>query len=350
MVASSFHSDPIPRCRQIIAQYFLNDPAATIVPIIGNEGYSGAQIYRIEVGEQRFSLRRWPLIAPEPERLAGLHRLLELTSKMGVTQIAVPLKSSSGSTLVKVDGHFWQFEPWMPGVADFHQQPSRIRLQETLRVLARWHAAASTFAPRSGEHVWFASTSSGTSPGLQERSAAVRHYQQDGDSLFRPKLDNYPDLEVRTLLTEIWRHFRELSAEIASTLASVSGSTVPLQPCLRDVWHDHLLFTGDALTGLIDPGACRTDNVTTDLARLLGSLVEDDRVEWDFAINCYQALHPLSLLELRTLRAFDASGVLLSGMTWLDWLLIQQRIFADRQRVLGRLQTILRRLEHLAGR
>ncbi|MDB5334415.1 MAG: hypothetical protein JWN70_34, partial [Planctomycetaceae bacterium] len=132
--------------------------------------------------------------------------------------------------------------------------------------------------------------------------------------------------------------------------AALGSATVALQPCLRDVWHDHLLFTGEELTGLIDPGACRSENVTTDLARLLGSLVEDDRGEWDFALDCYQQMRPLSLVELRMLRAFDASGVVLSGVTWLDWLLIQQRVFINRARVLERLQTIVRRLENLAGR
>ncbi|MDB5337915.1 MAG: hypothetical protein JWN70_3534, partial [Planctomycetaceae bacterium] len=133
MLASSFHSDPVTRCRQIISQFFLDDPAATIVPIMGNEGFSGAQIYRIELGTRRYALRCWPLDAPELERLSGLHRLLELTSKLGVTQIAVPLKSRSGSTLLKVDEHLWHLEPWMPGVADFHRQPTRPRLQEAMR-------------------------------------------------------------------------------------------------------------------------------------------------------------------------------------------------------------------------
>lgn len=350
MVASSFHSDSISRCRQIISQFFLDDPAATIVPIIGNEGFSGAQIYRIELGIQRYSLRRWPLNGPEPERLAGLHRLLDLTWRLGVQQIAVPLKSRSGSTLLNVDGHLWQLEPWMRGAADFHANPSRVRLQTTMQVLSQWHAAARTYAPHPTDRVWFASTSATPSPGIQERWQIIRQYQKNGDALFGLKLNHVPDEEIKTQLMGIWMHFQDLSSTVMQALERLLATHVPLQPCLRDIWHDHLLFTDDELTGLIDPGACRSENVTTDLARLLGSLVEDDRSEWDFALNCYQQLRPLSLIEFQLLHAFDISGVLLSGMTWLDWLLIQHRPFANRGRVLARLQCIVRRLENLEGR
>ena len=349
MLASSFHSDPASRCRQIISLFFLDDPAATIVPWMGNEGFSGAQIYRIELGFQRFALRRWPAVAPEFDRLSGLHRLLEWTANLGVSQIAVPLKSRSGSTLLQIDGHLWQLEPWMPGAADFHAQPSRSRLRESMRVLARWHTAAQTFLPRSSEHTWFASVASGSSPGLQERCQAIRHYQQDNQAI-GSVLTHYPDPAIQRELAAVWKHFQVLAPDIAKQLATAALSSVSLQPCLRDVWHDHLLFTGDTLTGLIDPSACRSENVTTDLARLLGSLVADDRAEWDFALNCYQELRPLSLTELRLLSAFDVSGVLLSGMTWLDWLLVQNKAVTNRARVLERLQTIVRRLERLHKR
>ncbi len=347
MLASSFHSDSVTRCRQIIAQFFLNDPSATIVPIMGNEGFSGAQIYRVEMGGKGYSLRRWPADGPPLERLLGLHRLLEVTWKLGVTQIAVPLRSRSGSSLLHVDGHLWQVEPWMPGTADFHAQATRPRLRESMRTLAQWHAAARTFHPTPAETPWFTTMAAASSPGIQERWQTIRRYQQTGEPIIRPKLEAYPDPEVKTLLTTIWKYFQALSPKVAQNLAQVGPLPVPLQPCLRDVWHDHLLFTGDELTGLIDPGACRLENVTTDLARLLGSLVEDNRTEWDFAVCCYQELRPLSLVEFRLLQAFDSSGVLLSGVTWLDWLLVQHRPFLNRTRVADRLKTIIRRLENL---
>ncbi|HYH65864.1 MAG TPA: phosphotransferase, partial [Urbifossiella sp.] len=45
---------------------------------------------------------------------------------------------------------------------------------------------------------------------------------------------------------------------------------VPLQPCLVDVWPEHVRFDGDRVVGLIDFGAVQTDHVAADLARLFG--------------------------------------------------------------------------------
>ena len=125
---------------------------------------------------------------------------------------------------------------------------------------------------------------------------------------------------------------------------------MPLQPCLRDIWHDHVLFTGDIVTGLIDPHAARSDSVATDLARLLGTLVGDDRRGWDSGLAAYQEVRPLSAAELAMIELFDQSGVLLSGMTWLDWHLLQGRVFKNREGVLARLRSIAVRLKNLASR
>ena len=45
---------------------------------------------------------------------------------------------------------------------------------------------------------------------------------------------------------------------------------VPFNLCIGDVWHDHILFEGDAVTGMIDFAAAKVDHVAADLARLLG--------------------------------------------------------------------------------
>ena len=43
-----------------------------------------------------------------------------------------------------------------------------------------------------------------------------------------------------------------------------------------------------------------------------------------------------------------ATPVALSGLTWIDWHIADQRPFSDPERVLSRVQRILTRLEHLA--
>jgi Ser/Thr protein kinase RdoA (MazF antagonist) len=118
--------------------------------------------------------------------------------------------------------------------------------------------------------------------------------------------------------------------------------TVPLQPCLRDVWHDHVLFQEDEVTGLIDPSAARTDTVAADISRLAGSLIADDRLAWGKAIDAYQSVRPLSREEAALVGILDRSGVLLSGMTWLERRYFECISFTER--ALERFQRIAARL------
>ena len=62
-----------------------------------------------------------------------------------------------------------------------------------------------------------------------------------------------------------------------------------MQPCLCDPWHDHVLFTGDQVSGVIDYGSVKEDHIAVDLARLLGSLVEDDENAWSIGLKAYQS-------------------------------------------------------------
>ena len=191
---------------------------------------------------------------------------------------------------------------------------------------------------------------SGRSPGLTERAQEIVRLSGPGCDIIRCSLATSAWKEFADIGKSIIDNFERLAPRIAGQLKVGQDTVVPLQPCLRDVWHDHVLFTGDEVTGLIDPHAARSDNVATDLARLLGSLVGDDCAGWDAGLAAYQTIRPLALAELALVEMFDQSAVLLSGMTWLDWVCLQGRTFADREIVLGRLRKILGRLEVLAGK
>ena len=51
--------------------------------------------------------------------------------------------------------------------------------------------------------------------------------------------------------------------------------------------------------------------------------------------------------ELRLIRAFDRSTVVLSGMNWLNWIFVQKRHFENHDGVVGRLAATVDRLVHL---
>jgi Ser/Thr protein kinase RdoA (MazF antagonist) len=117
-----------------------------------------------------------------------------------------------------------------------------------------------------------------------------------------------------------------------------------LQPCLRDVWHDHLLFEGERLAGLIDYAAAGVDTVATDLARLLGSLVEDDEGGWQAGLKAYREVAPLGREEERLARLLDRTGVAVGVFHWVRRLSGRAPV-EDMAAALGRLEALVRRLE-----
>ncbi len=306
-------------------------------------GFSGARIVRIASPAGVFCLRRWPDRSLPCERMLGLHRLLKTVSESGVTQVAVPVAAHDGGTLLDVSERFWQLEPWMPGQADFDTNPNRVRVASAINCLAQWHTVAAQFQPQASEQKWFSSRI-GTSPAVSERLARIDDWQSGKLNRLRSVLQRDHSSRFAELGQEIVSLFVAASPRIATELRSLSQTAFDLQPCLRDVWHDHLLFTEDEVTGLIDPAACRTENIATDLARLLGSLVDDDRDEWSFAIECYSRHRSLSPAEHQLVGVLDRSSVLLSGMTWLDRIFLQRLRLTQVAAVEARMEKILERL------
>ena len=136
-----------------------------------------------------------------------------------------------------------------------------------------------------------------------------------------------------------------------------------MQPCLRDIWHDHILFTGDEVTGLVDFGAIDIDTPATDLARLIGffspprrgvGLREerglDEAETWHEALAAYQTIRPLTADEIQAAHALDTSGTILAGCNWLRWIYVDGRVFENQNQVIVRFRRILQRTDNTTSR
>jgi Ser/Thr protein kinase RdoA (MazF antagonist) len=336
--------------RQIFARYpAVCRPDLTSRPESA-AGFSGASVWKVESPGGTCALRATSASSIDRERLAGLHGLIAHVRGLGVTQVAVPIASLDGATFFESQGQIWQLEPWMPGSADFAVNPSEPRLRAALKCLAHWHRAAASFVARNIETRWFLTSASARSPGLAERIGQIARWTAPECAMLRSRLAVLEWKEIEEPAREILDAFVRVAPRVAISLKIGIDAEVPLQPCLRDIWHDHVLFTGDIVTGLVDPHAARSDSVATDLARLLGTLVGDELGRWDSGLAVYQEVRPLSTAELAMIELFDQSGVLLSGMTWLDWILLQGRDFRNREGVLVRLRSIIGRLRILVSR
>jgi homoserine kinase type II len=336
--------------RDVLSQFELANGWRDWMRPQGLRGFSGAEIWRIETAGGPLCLRRWPADSLPVERLRGLHRLLAHVFAQGVVQVPVPLASRSGTTVVLAGGREWQLEPWMPGSADFEAHPTDERLAAVMACLACWHRAAATFIPRPPEVTWFASAAAAASPGLLERWEQIRHWTPARLQQLEQVLLQQKATEFVSLARQILQLFAAQGPRVRQLIEPATAWQVPVQPCLRDVWHDHVLFTEDRVTGLIDFGSCRGESRAADLARLLGSLIGDDVARRRTAIQHYERMNPLEPREHRLIELFDQTEVLLSGMTWLDWIVVQGRRFSNPSDVLPRLQRIVGRLKLLAQR
>ena len=312
-------------------------------------GFSGARIWKLTAPAGAFALRQWPAAGLERDRLIGLHQLLRHICDHGTTHVSCPVPALNGSTLVSEGGHLWQLEPWLPGEANYHAAPSNAKLTAALRGLAEWHRGAATFRPGDAHRRWFARYAAAASPGIAERLQLILDWNAPRIDKTTESVRRVPWPEFREAALPLLAAFQKCAPAIADELRLASGIRYQLQPCLRDVWHDHLLFVGDEVTGIIDPSACSSETVATDIARLVGSLVGDDRGGWEIAVVAYQTIRPLTVDELAAIELFDRSGVLLSGMTWVRRIGRDGAIVAEPERVIERMREILQRLQKLAA-
>src|SRR5262249_7371727 len=112
---------------------------------------------------------------------------------------------------------------------------------------------------------------------------------------------------------QVWQLVLRRIDEVPRVLAPWSQRKVPLQPCVCDLWHDHVLFTADAVSGLIDFGSVKEDDVAVDLARLLGSLIGDDAALWEVGFQAYERIYPFGTQDRALARDLDPIGTILSA-------------------------------------
>jgi len=343
-----FEHDEISRrdasCHRCLRKYGSRVAPLQVTPLGNSGGFSGALIWRVATEHGDFALRRWPNPALPGARIRGLHRLLEYLDGEGLRCLAVPRRAQDGTTVVSEDGHYWQLEPWLPGTADFSLNPRPERLRAAMQTLAEWHLAAERYRPDAASSEWFACQLNQESPAVRERLQILDRIEKRV-SVIEAAISQSAASPVRDLSLQMLQFIRRGRGKVAEQLQAVRAAIVRLHPCLRDVWHDHLLFTADTVTGVIDPSACRSENVACDLSRLIGSLVLDDRARWGFALAEYQRYRALTISELQLVQALDCSGVLLSGWTWLEWIYAEHRHFADSSTVLQRLSLLRQRIE-----
>src|SRR5579884_2430970 len=250
--------DPDSSAREVLRCYGVSCPQPTIEPLGNHGGFSGARLWRITSLAGHFCLRGWPPDDPSPDRLQEIHESMIVARRFGLTFVPAILATDSGSTFAQCADRLWELTSWMPGRADFHAQPTPARLEAACTALARVH------------QVWCRSARSvGTCTGVLRRAERAHEWLRLIRQGWLPSFTPADPFSPWT--RRAWSLLRQHVSRIPEQLAMWVGEELPLQRCLCDIWHDHVLFEQDAVTGLIDFGALKTDHAAVDLARLLGS-------------------------------------------------------------------------------
>jgi len=303
-------------------------------------GFSGAQLWSVQLANAGpLVIRRFPGDVTG-ERLEEIYSVLSHVAQSGCPFVPVPLRTNQDAAFAARDGAAWQIEPQLPGVADYWQRPSKARLISAMQALATWHVAAFSCGPPPKP---------APAPGIVMRLQRLGNFAHGNARRMAQSLDlsSIPQRlrgEFARLFSIVIETFEAREAELSQQLQIASQRVVPHQYCIRDVWHDHVLFTGDQVSGIVDYDALRIDSVAADISRLLGSLIGGQATDWRQPMDAYCRVRRLSSDELQLVASYDRSSVLLSGLQWLDWICVERRQF-DWPRVLERLRRITRRYQ-----
>lgn len=336
-----------PDFRPVLAAYADECHPERVEFLGGAGGFSGAMFWRLHSPHGLLCLRRWPREHPPIERLEFIQAVLWHVDQEGFKLSPLPLETRTHAGYVRHDDHLWELTPWMPGVANYNTAPSPAKLRAALVALAEFHRAAAAFPlPVSGRVV---------SQGIGRRLEQMQSLMAGGYETIKLAVNQSAANEVAgdkiaSLARRLVELFPRAAPDVLTMLRQASRIKASVQPCVCDIWHDHVLFEGEQVSGLIDFGAMRAETIAADVSRLLGSLVGDDPAGWKLGLAAYESVRPLSEAEAVLVAALDQSGVLLGSMNWLRWIYVEGRAFEDRSAVLERMSHLVTRLGELVGR
>lgn len=304
---------------------------------LGNAGgNSGVSLWQYASGQGPLVARAWPADGTDPAHLSQIHEWIFMAEPLGF--VPIPVRDRLGRTFREQGGRLWDVSPWMPGSALSEFPPDRPQLLAGFAALASFHRAL-----ESHSRV-------GPSPGLGHRLTEIKALMGGGLDRFQSAVEAEASDPVSSPALRWLDVARRVAPRYYNQIKPVAGAGCRLQPCLRDVRSDHLLFEGQRLTGLIDFGAMRVDTVSGDLARLLTEWLKGELWARAEALDAYSTLRPLEGPEGMLIEAFEASAALLSAGHWIRWHFLDKRVFEDPHAVSRGIERGLERLlAHISG-
>jgi Ser/Thr protein kinase RdoA (MazF antagonist) len=267
------------------------------------------------------------------DRLNVVHRWMRFARERCLSFVPQIFPTRSGRTCVSQAGWLWELLQWLPGTADKQDPAAPARVATACTTLAQFHEILAQ-QPLSCQPC----------PGVQRRLHCLREWLALRKAGWRPDVTTQPLLPA-TVSRQAMELLREHGRHIPQQLAPWTDTVVTVQPCLCDIWRDHVLFEGEDVVGLVDYGSMKVDHVSVDLARLLGSFAGSAGEAWRAGLEAYRRLRPLSEREAELIAVLDWSGTLLALANWLRWLFHEYRSYEDMELVARRLAVLVSRVD-----
>ena len=297
--------------KDALRRWFPHQPPAEIASIASPASFSGALLWRVVTEGSEYCLRAWPSDGPNRRQLARIHALQRHLGTVGPRITPVPVPGRAGTTIEVIDGRHWELASWRPGNAESSIEPPRARIESACESLAELHIAAAQCDT--------AECRRDVSPAMQRRTTRTEQLQAGELKRLRRAAESIGHHGIQSSLIEGLELAATLIPMMLQSLLPMTSRKLPLQWRLTDVRREHVLFTDDRVTGIVDFGAAEIDSPAGDLARLLGELSGNRRAEWAAGLEAYQRVRPLSSKEQTAVRVFDVTGVCLSLCNWAAW-------------------------------
>lgn len=347
----------------VCAAWFADRPLA--IRCLAASGFSGAALHLVQpVGSaDRFVLKAFRAGMPRA-RAAWIHELMRHATTSGVKAIPEVMHAHAGSTLVTApDGGLWELVRFVPGTAT--AAPTPAQAVAAAQTLALFHRAAASLP---GSHATHGPPPAVTRRIEQARELLARPWAVQRRELPRPQGGDRRHESRRAAGVDRWDRAIAVFAAAGGraaveAVAGVTPAFTSLQPVIRDIWSDHVLFDDavpSRVRGVVDFHAAAIDAPATDLARLLGSWRPAvDRAgrplpdRWPEPLAAYDSIRRLAVDDRLRVAFLHATAVLCGLDNWFRWIVIEERQFADWEAVLGRIDRhideLAESLEWLAG-
>ena len=217
---------------------------------------------------------RWPKTHPDRQRLNWIHTILRSVAEAGINFIPTPIVANSGESIVEHNGYFFELAPWLDGKATYESEPCH----EKLDFCDDWIGQVP-----SGDSSIIDSIVSPSGPAKSEQPApAVKsNFKKNCHKYDWPwRLNRIRGFaSIAKLGKTLCDNFELLSGLIERQLSHSMQLSVMVQPVIRDVWHDHMLFDENRLSGIV---GFWSDETWTQSRRIFHGYVE---VFWEMTVT-----------------------------------------------------------------